>query len=148
MERYRGSKSHQAIVSFGEQVLYKPAKTVKVHKDDPRWEYGTWLGVSMETREHIVGTSKGVIRCRAITALEEEKKFQADKINEMQGTPWQPVPGRKTNRIPTRIAEAEDGEVEDDEVDPVEEENFEIQVDDAAEEDDDFTKPDMSGRPA
>eukprot|EP00973_Karenia_brevis_P003752 518835-Karenia_brevis.AAC.1 len=44
MERYRGNRSHQAIVSFGEQILYKPAKTVRLAKDEARWEHGTWLG--------------------------------------------------------------------------------------------------------
>eukprot|EP00973_Karenia_brevis_P044315 6138795-Karenia_brevis.AAC.1 len=71
LERYRGTRSHQSIVAFGEQVWYKPMKTVKVYKDEARWEPGTWLGVNIETREHIVGTSKGVIKCRAITAVEE-----------------------------------------------------------------------------
>eukprot|EP00973_Karenia_brevis_P089103 12356560-Karenia_brevis.AAC.1 len=44
LERYRGTQSHQSIVSFGEQVLYKPAKTVRIFKDEMRWEPGTWLG--------------------------------------------------------------------------------------------------------
>ena len=75
LERYRGHQSHQAIVSIGEQVLYRPAKTVKTFKDEMRWEPATWLGVNVETREHIVGTAKGVVKCRAIAAVEEERRM-------------------------------------------------------------------------
>eukprot|EP00973_Karenia_brevis_P016959 2326754-Karenia_brevis.AAC.1 len=49
LERYRGTQSHQSVVAFGEQVHYKLMKTVRVFKDEPRWEPGTWLGVNPET---------------------------------------------------------------------------------------------------
>eukprot|EP00973_Karenia_brevis_P068031 9464971-Karenia_brevis.AAC.1 len=144
LERYRGCQSHQAIVSFGEQVQYRPAKTVKTFKDEARWEPATWLGVNVETREHIVGTFKGVVKCRAIAAVEESKKFDSEKIQQLRGVPWQPVPHKKSNRIPTHIKEDEDDEEED--IEEEDEEKFEIQVEEAIEEDEDIPrKPQMVG---
>ena len=53
LERYRGTQSHQAVIAFGEQVLYRPPRTVQIFKDEMRWEPGTWLGIIAESREHI-----------------------------------------------------------------------------------------------
>ena len=139
LERYRGSQSHQAVVAFGEQVLYKPSRTVQTFKDEMRWEPGTWLGIMTESREHIIGTSRGVFQCRAIAAVQEEKKFIESALHEMQGVPWQPVPGRKNNKIPTRIAEEGEEEVEDDEA-----EKFEVQVEELEEDKDMPRKPHMT----
>ena len=86
LERYRGTQYRQAVVPFGEQVFCKRMKimkTVSIFKDEPRWELGTWLGVDVETRGHIIGKSKGVVKCRAISAVDESKKFNEGKIREM-----------------------------------------------------------------
>ena len=143
LERYRGTQSHQSVVACGEQVMYKIMKTVKIFKDESRWEPGTWLGLNVETREHIIGTSRGVVKCRAIAAVEEDKKFNEAKLKEMKALPWQPVPRRRTNRIPTAIA-AEGGEeekVEDEDV-----EKFEVQVEQQAEDEDMPKKPQFSDK--
>ena len=89
-----------------------------IEKAEPEWMDGIWFGVVLETHEHIIGTSRGVITCRAIAAVEENKKFSKQDIEEVRGVPWQPVPGRRTNKIPTHIKESEDGgEDDEDEVD-------------------------------
>ena len=93
--------------------MYKPAKTVHIEKAEPRWMDGIWLGIVRETHEHIIGTSRGVIKCRAIAAVEENQKFSKQDIEEVRGVPWQPVPGRRTNKIPTHIKESEDGGEDD-----------------------------------
>ena len=87
--------------------MYKPSKTVSIEKAEPRWEDGLWLGIIPETHEHIIGTCRGVVKCRAIAAMEESKKFDRKMVEDMQGLPWQPIPGRKTNRIPTHIRTSE-----------------------------------------
>ena len=101
MERTRGKTTHQTVVAFGERVMYKPSKTVRIEKAEPRWEDVLWLGIIPQTHEHVICTCRGVIKCRAIPAMEESKKFDKEMVENMQGLPWQPVPGRKTNRIPT-----------------------------------------------
>ena len=60
----------------------------------------------------------GVVKCRTIKRLPEEEKWDAELINFMKGTTWQPVPGNKSDHVPVEIhddgstppAEAEDGE--------------------------------------
>ena len=93
--------------------MYKPVKTVRIEKSEPRWVDGVWLGLTVETHEHIIGTSKGVIKCRAISAVEESRKFNKQVVEEIKGVPWQPVPNRRSNKIPTRIQEDEDDEDEE-----------------------------------
>eukprot|EP00973_Karenia_brevis_P064001 8893993-Karenia_brevis.AAC.1 len=59
IERTRGKTTHQSIVAFGERVHFKPAKTIRVEKAEPKWCDGVWLGIIVETHEHIIGTSRG-----------------------------------------------------------------------------------------
>eukprot|EP00973_Karenia_brevis_P051398 7139013-Karenia_brevis.AAC.1 len=61
----------------------------------------------------------------------------------MQGTPWQPNPRKKTNRIPTKIDEEEDDEDDEDDANPEEIEDFAIQVE-QNEDDIDIEKPDLN----
>eukprot|EP00973_Karenia_brevis_P069007 9592349-Karenia_brevis.AAC.1 len=89
-ERYRGRSAQVNVAAFGDKVLYKPAKTVQLAKDEPRWLYGVWLGILRESNEHIIGTERGVIKCRAITALTHDKRSSKDDIEKMRGLPWQP----------------------------------------------------------
>ena len=82
-----------------------------ITKDEPRWRSGIWLGFIDHTNEHIIGTRKGTIKCRAIRRNDASDQFNAKMIEEMKGTPWRPVPGRDSLRIPTDIKE--DGTVVD-----------------------------------
>eukprot|EP00973_Karenia_brevis_P075204 10447424-Karenia_brevis.AAC.1 len=59
----------------------------------------------------------------------------------MKGVPWQPVPGRKTNKIPTRIEEGDEVEEEDDDE---EVEKFEVHVEQQKEDEDVPNKPGMA----
>eukprot|EP00973_Karenia_brevis_P086827 12041848-Karenia_brevis.AAC.1 len=62
LERTRGRTTHQGIVAFGECVQYKPAKSIRIEKAEARWESGIWLGIIVETSEHMIGTEKGVVK--------------------------------------------------------------------------------------
>eukprot|EP00973_Karenia_brevis_P090841 12404554-Karenia_brevis.AAC.1 len=79
--------------------------------------------------------------------MEESKKFDKKAVDEMKGTPWQPVPGRKSIRIPTRIKDEEEGgDEEDGGFEDEEEQEFEVQVE--VNDDEDATKmqkPDLEG---
>ena len=46
-------------------MYFKPAETVAIAKDEPKWRVGIWLGFIYHTNEHIIGTTKG-IKCRAL----------------------------------------------------------------------------------
>ena len=44
---------------------------------------GTW-NLARRKREHIIGTSRGVAKCRAIAAVEDSKKFDETKLTEIR----------------------------------------------------------------
>eukprot|EP00973_Karenia_brevis_P075571 10498545-Karenia_brevis.AAC.1 len=139
LERSRGRSAPQRGVAFGECVMYKPAKTVRLAKDEARWEYGIWLGIIIDSGENIIGTSKGAIRCRAIAPLEKKKKYDKARLEEMKGTPWQPVPGKRSNRIPTQILEGSEEEEQEEQNAEEEDQEFKVQVE--IEEDEGIPKP-------
>ena len=57
------------------------------------------------TNEHLIGTEKGVLKCRAIRRHDKSDQFDALLIAKLTGTPWRPVPGRNSMNIPTNIKE-------------------------------------------
>ena len=44
------------IAELGERILWKPAKTVMVDKDEVRWRQGIWLGFIEGRNEYIICT--------------------------------------------------------------------------------------------
>ena len=57
--RTKGRASMTAKAGFGEQILYKPSKTVKIDKTEERWKDGAWLGVIDDSDERIIGAAEG-----------------------------------------------------------------------------------------
>ena len=45
--------------------------------------------------ETIIGTKDGVIKARDVGSMEEKEAWDARRFNDIRGTPWEPVPGRK-----------------------------------------------------
>ena len=98
---------------IGEKVLYKTMKTVKLKDDtEKRWRYGIWLGVIENTSEHIIGTKEGVVKCRAVSQITDDRKFDREFSAEIRGTPWRPSPRHSTWTIRTNLEEDEDIEEE------------------------------------
>ena len=64
-------------------------------KLDDRWSLGLWLGRSLASDEHSVGTSAGVRRCRSIWRSPENQRWRRKAFNEMIGDPWNPTPQPK-----------------------------------------------------
>ena len=116
-QRIRADPSIPDIPKFGENVYFKPAKTVIIPKDESKWRSGIWLGFIDGTNEHIIGTPKGILKCRSIRRHDASDQFDATMIEKLAGTPWRPVPGRESLKIPTNIEENgtiidESGEIE------------------------------------
>ena len=101
--RIRADPSVPDIPKFAEQIYFKPAKTVSISKDEPRWRNGIWLGFIDHTNEHLIGTEKGVLKCRAIRRHDSSEQFNALMIEKLVGTTWKPVPGRNSMKIQTNI---------------------------------------------
>ena len=138
-QRTRGRGAMASTVGFGEQVLYKPMKTVKLDKGEARWLRGTWIGIIDHTNEHIIGTSEGVVKCRAIHPREKDMKWDVEAMASVKGLPWKPNPNRRSLRIPTRIIqddeEASEGEDGDPDMAPEDVEgDFEVKIDEKEDE--------------
>ena len=70
------------------------------------------MGVKDDTGECIRGTSEGTVKARDFKRLADEaQRWSADRIKSLQGTPWQPIPGRNDEAIPVRVHLAEEGSV-------------------------------------
>jgi hypothetical protein len=61
IQRIRGRSTMSPKPRFGEHVMYKVPKTVKMGKSEARWRPGVWIGSIETSDEHLVGTDLGVI---------------------------------------------------------------------------------------
>ena len=55
---------------------------------DASMEPGIWLGRTEESDEHLVGTSRGVQRCRTVRRREESNQWDHRLFAEVKGVPW------------------------------------------------------------
>ena len=68
------------------------------------------MGVEDDTSECIIGTSEGTVKARDFKRLADStQRWSADRVKSLQGTPWQPIPGRNEEAIPVRVRLAEEG---------------------------------------
>ena len=83
----KGHAYHGAIVEFGECVSVRLPGPI-VHKMEPQWVSGVWLGKPVGNDEHIVATSHGVIQARCSRRRERTAKYDPNLIKQVQGVPW------------------------------------------------------------
>ena len=92
-ERLRRRPYHGEVVEFAETVHYKePPREPNSNKFDDRWFVGIWLGKSLASDEHYVGTPRGVARCRSVWRRPGPKRWQLTALEAYQGMPWDPQP--------------------------------------------------------
>ncbi len=115
MQRIRGRESHRPMCEFGESVLWRPLNTApnKKNKDEPRYEEGYWLGIIDRTDEAIIGTSRGVVRCREIKRRPEEDHGGGEGLLNVCGWPSAPNPSRKSDQIQASLNTSDDEDEED-----------------------------------
>ena len=106
----KGRRSNAKLVPFGEAVLFKIPKTQrKVGDFEDRWEMGVWVGFMMRSGEHLVGTAKGVFRVSTVMRRTADKRWSAELIKGIAGSPEEPVPGSSQGRrIPAFAKKFED----------------------------------------
>ena len=102
-ERIRGERCVVPIVPFGEAVIYLPLKTAKHTKGEAVRRTGIWLGTIERIEETLIGTERGVIKCRTVSRLPGNERWNTKLAFDMQGVPWEPVPGRAGQHIPVEI---------------------------------------------
>lgn len=105
--RRRGEDCDKPLAICGEKVMYLPLKTATSHADkgEPQMYEGIWLGVNSRTEEVLIGTRRGVVKCRTTKRLPEGQRWDATLVREMKGTHWQPVPGHLPDHTPVEIKE-------------------------------------------
>ena len=95
-ERLRGRPYQGHVAEFAEVVHFRdPGKPADMPKLDNRWNRGLWLGESLASDEHYVGTSAGVRRCRSNWRRPEKQRWDRKILTEMNGEPWNPVPQKE-----------------------------------------------------
>ena len=91
-ERLRGRAYQVQVAEFSEVAHFRDTgKAADTPKLDDRWSVGLWLGKSVASDEHNVGTSAGVRRCRSIWRPSEKQRWDRKMLTETNGEPWNPV---------------------------------------------------------
>ena len=88
-ERLRGRDFRGEVVECCEVVHYKLDRE-KTGKLDNQSSVGVWLGKSLASDEHFLGTTQGIRRCRSIWRRPEERRWEVKYLDGMVGLPWQP----------------------------------------------------------
>ena len=103
-QRWKGKSFKREVAEFGECVFYLKAGTRGVDKFECRWEEGVWLGVRDETGEVIIGTPQGVVKARDFKRRGSlEERWCMQKLSEIKGSPWEPIPGHLEAEIPVKV---------------------------------------------
>ncbi len=98
-EAVRGKRASLPMCGFGEKVLFLPAKSVA----NRRFEYGIYLGVLQSSNELLVATDAGVVKVRTIKRLPDDRRWDAEAVLAIKGTPWAPVDGATTAPVPVAV---------------------------------------------
>lgn len=104
-ERIRLESCAVPIVPFGETVMYLPLKTASGSKGKPAKRSGVWLGTVERTEETIIGTKRGVLKCRTVSRLAEHERWDKEAVLNMKGLPWETIPGKVSMHIPVEITD-------------------------------------------
>ena len=110
-QRLKGRTFKSPVVEFGECVWYLKPKSAGRDKLTSRWGTGVWLGVREESGEPLIGTAAGVIKVRSIRRKAGDARWDESLFNAVEGTPWEPVPGRDSIEPPIKIGIPEEDKV-------------------------------------
>ena len=88
-ERLRGENSKAPLAMFGEKVMYFPLKTATSHNKQaqPKMREGVWLGIFERTEETIIGTERGIIKCRIVKRFPEDQRWDPEMIHQLRAPP-------------------------------------------------------------
>ena len=113
MHRMKGQKTHRPMIPFGEAVLFKIPKTKRRIGDfEDRFEKGIWVGMTVQSGENIVATGDGVYRVGGIMRCAPDKRWSAELVGSITGTPAEPRPGSGSDTIPTYAKHQEERRAE------------------------------------
>ena len=73
-QRARGKKPTVLGIEFGEKLLFKVKKDVKMEKINPRWEYGIFVGIRRRSGEVMVSRPEGITMARSVKRIPLEQR--------------------------------------------------------------------------
>ena len=85
--------------------MYLPLVSSHDNQLQPKMSEGIWLGIVERTQETIVGTERGIVKCRTVKRFPEEQRWDGQLAMKIQGVPWAIVNGVKGDYIPVAISE-------------------------------------------
>ena len=110
LHKIKGQKTHAPAIAFGEAVMFKlPATKRRVGDFEDRFEKGIWLGMTVRSQEHLIGTDIGVFRVGKVLRCAPDQRWSLEMIKGIKGTPDEPKPGVKSDRIPVYVKHPEHG---------------------------------------
>lgn len=100
MQKMKGRRVNVPLVPLGESILFKLPKVPNMPGDfRDRFEEGVWLGCTIRSGEHIVGTEKGCFKVSGIVRKSEDRRWSAEAVAKIKGSPKEPVPGSGTSKM-------------------------------------------------
>ena len=69
------------MIAFGEAVMFKvPVTKRRVGDFEDRFEKGIWLGMTVRSQEHLIGTLDGVYRAEKVLRCVPDQRWSIDVI--------------------------------------------------------------------
>ena len=113
--RLMGKPSTRPMLEMGEQVMAKPLRAQKSNKKlslKSKWVFGTWLGMTRRSGEHLVALAGGgaVIKVRTVKRRTMADRWNGDAIKEIVATPRLPNPKNASQErvMPERLTSGAD----------------------------------------
>ena len=77
-----------------------------MHKLEPKWSDGIWLGRASHSDEHIVAGTKGVMLVRTMKRKPETQQWDSKAIFDLKWTPWEPSSAKRGRPLKGGLAPA------------------------------------------
>ena len=76
----------QPLLMFAEAVIAR-RPGAQINKLEHQWLEGLWVGRDGSTDEHLVASGGGIVRCRAVKRMTEDRRWLAARFGSFQWTP-------------------------------------------------------------
>ena len=74
---------------FAEAVVAR-RPGAQTNKLEHQWLEGLWVGRDGSTDEHLIASGGGIVRCRAVKRMTEDRRWLAARFGSFHWTPWAP----------------------------------------------------------
>ena len=74
--------------------------------DGRAWE-GVWVGVSLETDEHLIGTEHGIYTSRTVRRKPANERWSSTAVRGVKGLPWKPIPEKADDTLVPKVIPTE-----------------------------------------